>query len=88
MLKNDLTALGIKDDSWHQKALDRSRWIDIWSKCSCYQQDQQINQINSILCSVCHRVSDMNVIRHVTSASLRDNYRYKNKLGQCTSCQR
>ena len=29
-------------------------------------------------------VSDASVIRHTTSASLRNNYRYRNKLGQCS----
>ena len=52
LLKDDLTILGIKNGCWHQKAVDRSRWMDIWSQCSCDQQDQQIN---SILCTVCQR---------------------------------
>ena len=55
MLKDDLTALGIKDGCWHQKALDRSRWMDIWSQYLSDQQEQQANQINSILCIACQR---------------------------------
>jgi len=27
VFKDDLTALGIRDGCWHQKALDRSRWM-------------------------------------------------------------
>ena len=74
-IQDDLTALGTKGGCWHQKALDRSRWMD--------QQDSRLIAIwNCVL--LVREVLDTSVIRHSTSAPMRDNYQYKNKLEHCS----
>ena len=87
MIKDDLTALSIKDACWHQKPLDRSRWMDKWSQCSCDQQDNQANQINNILCYVCHRSFRHECDKACHKCISRDNYQYRNKLEQCSVVQ-
>jgi len=90
VLKDDLTALGIKDGCWHQKAQDRLRWMELWSQCTCDQQGQQTGQVDGILCTVCRRTfrRESDRARHKCIAERQLPIQEQAGAVQCTLCQR